>query len=168
MITESKHFSKIIWGGAIFLLVATLIIPRVDFSLQQDSPRANMTPDPFDDRIVELENRLHDGRLSKADPEISLMYATALKARALTDAGPMTSAEIVWTVEQLDDYQSQIADQPTAASQQALREHRNDLILDELPRLDRQQATDAFDSVRRAYLDAFGVDPAKTASLPEQ
>lgn len=166
MLTESKYFSKFIWAGAIFLLVATVIIPRVDFSLQKDSPRADATPDPFGEPINQMERLLRDGRLGDATAEEALRLAPALKARSLTAAGPMASSEIVWTVEKLEEYQPQIRAQPDEASEDALRNHRNELIFDALPRLDRQKGKESLDSVRQAYIDAIGVDPATTSKLP--
>ncbi len=165
MLTESKHLSKIIWGAAVVLLIATIIVPNVDFSLQVDSPRADATPDPFDERVTELEAKIGDGRFADADADDALRLAAMIKARALTEAGPMTVTEIVWTIETIEEFQPQIAAQPDAASRETLRNHRNDLIADELPRLDRQKALSVLDEKRALYRDTFGVDPASLSEI---
>lgn len=162
-ITESRHLSKFIWGAAVLLLVATVIIPRVDFSLQVDSPRADATPDPFGDDIEELDRLVRTDQLADADPQTAIRLAPMIKARGLTEAGPMTVTDIRWTVEILEDYQPQLAAQPNAAARATLRDHRNQLITDELVRLDAQEAVAVLDAIRQQYIDTFGVDPAITA-----
>lgn len=160
MPSDNKKWSRLIWGAAIFLLAAAFIIPNVDFSLQVDSPRADATPDPFDERVVDFEKRFDRGDVDEVDADEALQYAPYLKARSLTDAGPMTAGQIIRIVDEIEEFQSQIAEQPTAASRAALRSHRNEVILEELPRLDEERAVEALDEVRGRYIEVFEVDPA--------
>ena len=167
MLTESKHLSKIIWGGAILLLLATIVVPRVDFSMQVDSPRADATPDPFDEQVERLEERMRSGSLGDADPHLAVRLAPMLKARSLTEAGPMAPTEIIWAVEWIEEYQPQIASQPTVPARETMRNYRNDLLVEELSRLDEDRARAALDEVRKHYRDAFDIDPAYIAEYPE-
>ena len=166
-LTESRHFSKIIWGAAVVLLILAVIVPNVDYSLQEDSPRADATTRPFGDSIDAMEAKLNDGRLANADPNAALAMATILKARALTAAGPMAHDEIVWAVDHLDDYQPQIADQQDRARRETVRNHRNRLLFEELPRLSPDEGSEVLNEVRRAYIEAFDVDPAWYRSVPD-
>ncbi len=160
-LANSRHFPRLIWGFAILLIIAILVIPRIDRSLQEDSPRADATPDPFAEEVVEMEEKLQGGTLSEVDEEEALAAATLLKARSLTEAGPMTPTEIIFAVDHFDDFRPQIAAQPDTPSKETLRRHRNALLFEELPRLDEERGAQALDEIRRAYLEAFEIDPAQ-------
>lgn len=161
ILSESKHLSRLMWGVVALLVLAAYIFPRIDTSLQHDSPRADATPDPFAEEVVEIEQLLEAGELESIDASQALPLAPLLKARALTSAGPMTHGEMIFAAQHLMEYQPQIAAQPDRPSRETLRRHRNSLLYEELPRLDPQRGDRALDEVRQAYLEAFGVDPAR-------
>lgn len=167
VLAHSPIFARLMWGLAILLVFAAFILPKVDTSLQHESPRAQATPDPFDEEVVALEEAFDAGELADVDPDHALSLATQLKARALTDAGPVTYSEMIWAAEHFDDFQPQIADQPDRASRETLRRHRNALLMETLPRLDEERTDQALNEIRRAYIEAFDVDPAQFSSLPD-
>ena len=161
ILTNSPQFSRLMWGVVILLVVAAFIIPRVDMSIQHDSPRAQAVPDPFDDAVVAIEEELEANRLDTQDRDQAYRLAPLLKSRALTNAGPMTPSEMIWVVEHLQEYRPQIASQPSEAARETLRRHRNDLLFEELPRLDPERGSKALNEIRRAYLEALEIDPAQ-------
>ncbi len=167
MLTKSKYFAHFIWGGALFLIVATVVIPQVDISLQMDSPRADANPDPFSDEVVAFEEALLNDALTPDDADLGLRISPLIKARALTDAGPMTSGEIRWTADHIDDFQSQIGAQSQHRARLMLWNHRNEQLLDELPRLDEERALNALDDRQQRYRDQLLIDPAMMTRVAE-
>ncbi len=160
MLSESKYFAHILWAGAFFLIIATVVIPQVDFSLQIDSPRADATPDPFTDDVVAFEEALLNEALSPDDADEGLQLSAMIKARSLTDAGPMSSGELRWATELIEDFQSQIRAQSDNRARLMLWNQRNEKLLDQLPRLDEERALQALDDRQQRYRDQLGIDPA--------
>ena len=152
--------SRIIWGGCAILLFLVFVVPSVDFSRQDDTPRVLGTPDPFADFVIDAEELLHNGRLAELDQDDAYRIAPLLKARALTKAGPIAPHEMEIVVEFIDEYRPQIAGQSGEGSRRALRNHRDELMLKELPRLDPEKAQAAMKEIRLAYDEAFDIDPS--------
>ncbi len=165
-VEKTKKVSKFLWGAALVLIIAAFAIPEIDFTLQEDSPRADAIPDPFDQRVRDFEAVYHNGELADADPDRALDYAPHLKARALTDVGPMSAEQLIGVVDIIEEYRPQIAAQPDQRSRLSLRHHRNEQIVADLHRLDDEQAVAAIDAVRDDYIEAFDLDPSAVSTPP--
>lgn len=161
MLFDSPFARRILWGATALLLLLAFIIPRLDFTPALEVAHATSRPDLFDDETIAAEALLRSDELRLLSPQEAQELLPLLKARALTASGPMTPQEIQIALEILDEYQPQIASQPTAASRATLRRHRNSLILDYLPRQDRLAAFKALDEVLQAYIQTFGHDPSE-------
>lgn len=159
-VSKSKKVSRFFWAATFFLIVAAFVVPQVDFSLQEDSPRADDATDPFAPAVHEFDRRYSDQGLESSDPQKALDFAPLIKARALTEAGPLSEVEAIETAETIEKFRPQIAEQQTEGSRAALRNHRNEQIADNLTRIEHDDAVDVLDEVRDDYIDAFGVDPS--------
>lgn len=166
-VSRPKKVSKLFWALAFFLVVAALIVPNFDFSLQEESPRADAVTDPFDQQVHEFDMHYREYGLTDLDVEQAIEYAPMIKARALADAGSVSAVEVIAAAETIEKYQHQIADQPDEGSRATLRNHRNAEIIENLVHVDQQKAVEAFDGVRADYIDTFDVDPAYMTEVPE-
>ena len=164
---QTKKVSWFLWGAAFFLIAAAFIVPNVDFSLQEDSPRADATSDPFRAEVHELEATFQQEGLVDVDPQRAVDHAPLLKARALTRIGSMSAVEVIDVADTIEEYQPQIAAQPDAARRVTMRNHRNDLIFDELHRVDKDDGVRLFDEIRDEFIETLDVDPAYQQQIPE-
>ncbi|RAL22140.1 hypothetical protein DL240_09805 [Lujinxingia litoralis] len=148
-----------IWTACAILILLSLVLPRVDMSIQHESPRAQATFDPFDPAIIELEEHLTRGDLGDWEVAEARRQLPLLKARALARVGPMTPVEMKRTAEMLADYAPQIASQ-SEGSAQALRAHRDTLLASELPRLQPERITRALEATRQSFESAASTQEA--------
>lgn len=159
MLTESKHLSRIIWVAGFLLVVAAFIVPGTDSSTTDDGVGEDTPLGAFDDRVQNFEERLFAGKSSDSDADKALEYAPFLKARALSQAGSLTPDEVDHAVERFQDYQRRIGTEEALEQRRRLHSRRTSLILNEIERIDADQARDTLQSVRDAYDAHFGLDP---------
>lgn len=152
-----------IWTACAILIGLSIVLPRVDMSIQHDSPRAETIFDPFDPAIVTLEEHLAEGHIGNWEPAEALAQLPLLQARALARVGPMTPVEMARVAELLDEYAPQIASQPDGSAQ-ALRAHRDHLIAQSLPRLPEESVSVTLAQTRQSVEGAASL--SETAPSP--
>lgn len=146
------------------LLLLTFIMPRVEVGRHAESPREIQRPRLFEDEVRQVEVHLQAGTLSEVDQAVALSLAPSLKVRALSRVGSMTPREMEEAVELLEEFQIEIGAQPTRATRETMRHHRNQLLFERFQRVDADQGVVALDAVREAFLETFDVDPAGPAT----
>lgn len=166
-VTKSKKVSKVLWAFAFFLIVAAFVIPQVDISLQQDSPRAQDITDPFAEPIHQFHLQYREQGLAAVDPQQAVDFAPMLKARSLADVGSVSAEEIAEIADLIEHHQHQIASQPDQVRRETFRNHRNEQILELAPRVDGERAIEAIDEIRADYIDELGVDPTYMSEVPD-
>lgn len=159
MLTESKYLSRIIWVAGFLLVAAAFIVPQTNSSTTDEVAGEEKPLDAFDDRVRDFEERLFTGEPGGSDAERALEYAPFIKARALSTAGSLTPDEVSRAVERFQDYQERIDAEEDMAQRRRLHNRRTSLILNEMERIDANQARDTLQSVRDAYDAHFGLDP---------
>ena len=158
MLTESKYLSRIIWGAGALLVVAAFVVPGTTES-DDDQSVEERPLGAFDLRVHDFEERLHTGDTTDDDWLLAVEAAPYLKARALSEAGSLTEEEVELAARRFVDYQYRIASEEEESSRRRLQNRRNSLILNDIERIDADQARDALEDVRATYDAQFGVDP---------
>ncbi len=166
-VEKPRKLSKLFWAVVFFLVIAAVVIPQMDITVQEDSPRAQDLTDPFDEAVHELDMQYREQGLESLDPQQAVEVAPLLKARSLADVGSVSAEEITAVAEHIESYQYQIAQQPDEARRTTVRNHRNDEILELAPPVYPDRAIENIDEIRADFIDELGVDPSYMTDLPD-
>jgi hypothetical protein len=122
------------------LIVAGLVLPpsAVD-SVRGLYPEPPPTTTPYSRDVADVDAALREGRAITLTPTELDALLPELQARRLTDAGPMSADEVDEALRLFKEYQPRLEAEPNDGGRDALRSHRNTLLDQALPRVERQR-----------------------------
>lgn len=127
-----------LWAGVALLLLAAIYAPvsRPDIP---DEAVDIVRMDAFSPRVIEIDEKLRRGEPLALSALELRQIEPIVQSRRLLTTGPMTMVDLRVAVDVLRDFQLQLDGQQGEGSREAIRNHRDRVLAERFPRLDKDK-----------------------------